>query len=307
ALELANGTAYGLVAGLHSLDERQQARFIERAAAGNLYLNRPITGAIVNRQPFGGHKASSVGPGAKAGGPNYVAQLAQLADAAPPGPARVVPASLVPRELGALDDWVRRELGENELERFRAVLSDYIESLRDDFRRDHPAPEVLGQDNVFRYLPCSALLLWVPESSRAFDLACASGAALASGNALQFSATHSGMARAEATHVRWVRELGEICRCPAPDESTEQLAARLADVERVRWLGSSPEEPAEIVLRAAARIGAHVSLRPVLAHGRYELLFNHREQAISIDYHRYGHLGWRSVGMDSSPALRQRR
>ena len=47
--------------------------------AGNLYVNRPITGAIVGRQPFGGWKASSVGPGAKAGGPNYVLQLAPLA------------------------------------------------------------------------------------------------------------------------------------------------------------------------------------------------------------------------------------
>jgi len=36
---------------------------------------------------------------------------------------------------------------------------------------------------------------------------------------------------------------------------------------------------------------------PVLGSGRYELLFNHREQAISSDYHRYGHLGWRSEGL----------
>ena len=42
---------------------------------GNAYINRPTTGAIVRRQPFGGWKKSSVGPGAKAGGPNYVARL----------------------------------------------------------------------------------------------------------------------------------------------------------------------------------------------------------------------------------------
>jgi RHH-type proline utilization regulon transcriptional repressor/proline dehydrogenase/delta 1-pyrroline-5-carboxylate dehydrogenase len=39
--------------------------------AGNVYLNRGITGAVVRRQPFGGWKRSSVGPTAKAGGPNY--------------------------------------------------------------------------------------------------------------------------------------------------------------------------------------------------------------------------------------------
>ncbi len=44
---------------------------------GNAYINRPITGATVQRQPFGGWKNSGVGPGAKAGGPNYVLQLAR--------------------------------------------------------------------------------------------------------------------------------------------------------------------------------------------------------------------------------------
>ena len=37
---------------------------------GNLYLNRPITGALVGRQPFGGFKLS--GSGSKAGGPDYL-------------------------------------------------------------------------------------------------------------------------------------------------------------------------------------------------------------------------------------------
>ena len=43
--------------------------------AGNLYVNRGITGAIVQRQPFGGWKRSSVGAGTKAGGPNYLVGL----------------------------------------------------------------------------------------------------------------------------------------------------------------------------------------------------------------------------------------
>src|SRR5205085_824401 len=81
AIDLVNATPYGLTAGLHSLDEREQARFTERVQCGNLYVNRTITGAIVGRQPFGGHKASSAGPGAKAGGPNYLVQLMELADA----------------------------------------------------------------------------------------------------------------------------------------------------------------------------------------------------------------------------------
>src|SRR5437667_10440022 len=77
AIGLANGTPYGLTSGIQTLDDREIDQWLDRIEAGNLYVNRPITGAIVGRQPFGGWKASSVGPGAKAGGPNYVLQLAR--------------------------------------------------------------------------------------------------------------------------------------------------------------------------------------------------------------------------------------
>jgi RHH-type proline utilization regulon transcriptional repressor/proline dehydrogenase/delta 1-pyrroline-5-carboxylate dehydrogenase len=40
---------------------------------GNLYLNRGITGALVERQPFGGYKLSGIGT--KAGGPDYLLQF----------------------------------------------------------------------------------------------------------------------------------------------------------------------------------------------------------------------------------------
>lgn len=80
ALEIQNDTDYGLTAGLHSLDPAEIECWIDRAEAGNLYVNRGITGAIVRRQPFGGWKRSSVGPTAKAGGPNYVASLQRWTD-----------------------------------------------------------------------------------------------------------------------------------------------------------------------------------------------------------------------------------
>ncbi|NLE97949.1 MAG: bifunctional proline dehydrogenase/L-glutamate gamma-semialdehyde dehydrogenase, partial [Propionibacterium sp.] len=75
AIDVANGTDYGLTSGIHSLDSGQVSRWMERIEAGNLYVNRGITGAIVRRQPFGGWKLSQVGPGAKAGGPNYLLGL----------------------------------------------------------------------------------------------------------------------------------------------------------------------------------------------------------------------------------------
>ena len=70
-----NEVAFGLTAGLHSLDDEQCHWWIEHVHAGNVYLNRVTTGAVVQRQPFGGWKRSSVGPTAKAGGAHYVASL----------------------------------------------------------------------------------------------------------------------------------------------------------------------------------------------------------------------------------------
>ena len=75
AIAWQNAVDYGLTAGVHSLDEKECEQWIAQVEAGNLYVNRGITGAVVNRQPFGGWKRSSVGPTSKAGGSNYVNNL----------------------------------------------------------------------------------------------------------------------------------------------------------------------------------------------------------------------------------------
>ena len=75
AITWQNETEFGLTAGIQSLDESECEQWINSVQAGNLYVNRGITGAIVNRQPFGGWKKSSVGPSAKAGGLNYLNTL----------------------------------------------------------------------------------------------------------------------------------------------------------------------------------------------------------------------------------------
>ena len=73
ALALANDTDYALTGGLYSRTPSHLARASEAFDVGNLYLNRPITGAMVGRQPFGGHRLS--GLGTKAGGPDYLLQV----------------------------------------------------------------------------------------------------------------------------------------------------------------------------------------------------------------------------------------
>ena len=73
AIRVANDTDYALTAGFFSRSpaniERVKAEFV----AGNVYINRSCTGAVVGRHPFGGFKMS--GGGTKAGGGDYLLQF----------------------------------------------------------------------------------------------------------------------------------------------------------------------------------------------------------------------------------------
>ena len=70
ALEIANGTEYALTGGIFSRSPENIEKIKREFECGNLYINRTITGAMVERHPFGGFKMS--GLGSKTGGPDYL-------------------------------------------------------------------------------------------------------------------------------------------------------------------------------------------------------------------------------------------
>ena len=73
AIRIANATDYALTGGVYSRSPAAIERVGREMTAGNLYINRGITGALVGRQPFGGYRLSGVG--SKAGGPDYLLQF----------------------------------------------------------------------------------------------------------------------------------------------------------------------------------------------------------------------------------------
>jgi RHH-type proline utilization regulon transcriptional repressor/proline dehydrogenase/delta 1-pyrroline-5-carboxylate dehydrogenase len=73
AIEVANGTDYALTAGFFSRSPANIERAKAEIVAGNVYINRSCTGAVVGRHPFGGFKMS--GGGTKAGGADYLLQF----------------------------------------------------------------------------------------------------------------------------------------------------------------------------------------------------------------------------------------
>jgi len=73
AMDAVNATGFGLTMGLHSRIDSRARAFVKHSAAGNIYINRNMIGAVVGVQPFGGRGLSGTGP--KAGGPHYLSRF----------------------------------------------------------------------------------------------------------------------------------------------------------------------------------------------------------------------------------------
>jgi RHH-type proline utilization regulon transcriptional repressor/proline dehydrogenase/delta 1-pyrroline-5-carboxylate dehydrogenase len=273
AIELANAQPFGLTSGIQTLDDREIARWVDRIEAGNLYVNRPITGAIVGRQPFGGWKASSVGPGAKAGGPNYVLQLARWRQASRPAadePLAPPVAALLDRSVAALDDDDTRAL-------VRASAASYARAWREHFSREHDPMTIRGERNGFRYRPCRRVIV---RGTTTTELCQVILAACVAGMPLTVSLSP------DAQPWPWLAECAGVELVVEAEAGFVDRLAHPEDAERVRvWA------PISTAARAAANgTGLTVIDAPVLASGRLELRWYLREQTVSRVLHRYGSL-----------------
>ncbi|MGI9592891.1 MAG: aldehyde dehydrogenase family protein, partial [Myxococcota bacterium] len=293
AIELAHQTGYGLTAGLQSLDDREQEHWAQRIRAGNLYVNRGTTGAIVLRQPFGGMARSAIGPGLKAGGPNYLVPLMRFRERREPRAEHPVEDERVAALLASLEGL--EDLGPTDRARLRRAAASYERAMSEEFARDHDPLRLIGQDNLRRYRTVGSLRIRAHAQDTAFELGARVLAALTVGGAPVLS-----VPRGEA-ESRWAG----LARACAPWASLrEESDAELADAiwsgrsERVRF--ADPSRVPEAVRRAAAEAGLHLATAPVLGVGRIELLHYLREQSLSVDYHRYGNLGARA-GEPRSP------
>jgi RHH-type proline utilization regulon transcriptional repressor/proline dehydrogenase/delta 1-pyrroline-5-carboxylate dehydrogenase len=290
AIDLVHQTGYGLTSGLQSLDDREQAHWAQRVRAGNLYVNRGTTGAIVLRQPFGGMARSAVGPGIKAGGPNYVASLMRFREVDDRGEGGPVEDARIEALLSELAR--RAALEPGALSRLRRAAASYEQAVAEEFGREHDTFLLIGQDNLRRYLPIGPLRIRVHPEDSAFDLLARAIAARAARCAVTVS-TPPGEPNPT---VELLQELTESWAASIEfvEESDLALAEaiRSGQTERVRY--ADPARVPDVVRRAAAEVGLYLAAAPVLAVGRIELLHYLREQSLCADYHRYGNLGARA-------------
>ncbi|MFN8489494.1 MAG: bifunctional proline dehydrogenase/L-glutamate gamma-semialdehyde dehydrogenase [Caldilineaceae bacterium] len=275
AVLLANATAFGLTGGLHSLDDREVAYYKEHIAVGNVYINRHTTGAIVQRQPFGGWKGSVFGPGAKAGGPNYVFQMAHWQQATLPK----LQAQASPEVMALLGVCLTFIPNVHNQELLRASVGNYAWAWQTHFSQEHDPSQLLGERNIFRYRPCRGSLVRI-ENADATAVCQVLLAARICHAALTISLP------LDATEWNWLKTEENM---QVIYETEVELIKRLASTspyDRLRVL-----EPISTALRQAAN-RAHLAVidAPVLANGRLELRHYLREQAIAELTHRYGNL-----------------
>ena len=315
AIQIVNETGYGLTSGLESLDDREQTQWLAGIRAGNLYLNRSTTGAIVLRQPFGGMGRSAFGPGIKAGGPNYVAQLmkfdARSFESEPLAPDRLAADSGVfptpqvddvtcggHRQLSELAAALLEQAaggGEVEQEEARALcqaIASYQRAASEEFLKTHDHFRLVGQDNLRRYVPMPVLVIRVSDKDTWGEIVMRVAAAKA-------VACRSIVSAPEGVHAENLLRLHDMTESWAADiEFVEQTTEELIDavewggVSRLRY--ASPDRVPMAVRRAVMDRYVHVADTPVCTEGRIELMWYVQEQSISSDYHRYGNLGLRA-------------
>ncbi|MGI9473773.1 MAG: bifunctional proline dehydrogenase/L-glutamate gamma-semialdehyde dehydrogenase, partial [Rubripirellula sp.] len=182
AIQIVNQTGYGLTSGLESLDDREQAEWTEGIRAGNLYINRSTTGAIVLRQPFGGMGRSAFGPGIKAGGPNYVAQLMRFTDREKVA-TQERDTSIDNPDLRVLARKLSEHGGLDESETARVVtaMASFDRAATEEFLQVHDHFRLLGQDNLRKYIPVPLLVVRVSERDHWTDIVIRTAAAKAVG------------------------------------------------------------------------------------------------------------------------------
>jgi RHH-type proline utilization regulon transcriptional repressor/proline dehydrogenase/delta 1-pyrroline-5-carboxylate dehydrogenase len=273
AIQMVNQSSYGLTTGLQSLDQREQKYWSDRIQAGNCYINRGITGAIVQRQPFGGWKNSGFSPGAKAGGPNYLMQFLKAKQIDLPLDGQKIDPKFLKQKI---------LLNSEHQALYEASLKSYTFYWDHYFKFSHDPSKVLGEDNFLRYMARKNICIRIDESTELVDVLRLHAAAQIVDADCWFSF------ETEKQFKKFKDLKGTV-----EDRGAFLKRLKTAKTKRVRFLN----KPEASLAQALVDQGCYITVAPVIANGRIELLNFLREQSLSVAYHRYGNLGEREGEM----------
>ena len=303
AIELQNAVDYGLTAGLYTQSPDDLALWLDRVEAGNLYVNRGITGAIVQRQPFGGWKRSAVGAGAKAGGPNYLIGLGSWRPSSGGPSGAALSLRGLDTRIVALLEAAQRSVSADDFDFLRrAALSDAI-AWEKEFGQVRDVSQLGVERNLFRYRPTVVAVRATGDATWQSVLRVVIAGVRAGG---EFALSTPVGLPADVrrvlgeldipvyveTDAEWVsRVAGRPAESAVSAESVGSQIAPLGRATRVRLVGSADALASLRTLLAEGVEGdpdLAVYAGDVTTAGRIELLPFLREQSITITAHRFG-------------------
>ncbi len=295
AITLVNQTGYGLTSGLESLDTREQEKWKSSIEAGNLYINRGTTGAIVLRQPFGGMKKSALGAGIKVGGPNYVTQFMEFEEVGLPCVGAIGKDHFL---LRLAKEWKQEihwgkhlELKQDLTKTIRAIDS-YLYHYEQEFSQEKDYFHLRGQDNILRYLPIGRVVVRLHADDSLFDVLARIAAVKISGCSLMVSIPPD-LDNTVTAFLQGREGKRLLAKTPVSCQTDKELIATLPRLDRIRY--AAPDRVPYSVFEEAAKTGFYIARTKVFMEGRLELLQYFQEQSICDSYHRYGNLGERSM------------
>ena len=283
AIALQNAPAYGLTAGIHSLDAAEIELWVETVQAGNLYVNRGITGAVVRRQPFGGWKRSTVGASAKAGGPNYLLTLGGWRPVfAEPG--RTVVLEGISEKVSSVIEAAQQGMEFLEFDRVRAGAESDQRAWADEYGTARDVSSLGVERNLLRYRSVPVTVRLAEGASpaqlvRTIASATRAGASLSISSALPMAA---GLLRLLGSAVPPLDIEAVVVETDARWHARLQAGFRPG---RIRLLGG---DRLALAIALGGDPDVAIYAGPVTTSGRIELLPFLHEQAISMTAHRFG-------------------
>ena len=278
-IKLVNSTGYGLTSALESLNDDECAMWKEGIEAGNLYINRSSTGAVVERQPFGGMNKSAFGTGIKAGGLNYIYQFFDFDNATP------VPnfkASQYVEISGYNLKNVAEELAKEDQHNILPVFKNYVNSYNQYFSQEIDYQKIPGQSNVTRFLRLPNIAIRAHKTCSVKDLILAILAAKLCVNEVNLSVDNESVI-AEIEKI----SPAVLWRVKVVVQKNEEFAQQIEKFKRVRIIGKNA---LDLFKQQAALSGMAVIGEDLIYEGRVELLHYLQEQSVSNNYHRFGYI-----------------
>jgi len=296
AIELVNMTGYGLTSAIESLDSREQEKWKAKIRAGNLYINKGTTGAIVLRQPFGGMGKSALGTGIKAGSPNYVCQFMNFTEDRYPQSGSIDSDSYLLWIVNQWDIdlyWNRFDPSvAQDIRRTVYAVKSYLYCWEKEFSREHDFFHLRGQDNYLRYLPKGRIAVRVHGQDSLFELLARTAACLITG-CKPLVSLPEGLENVLTRFIAGHHGKDFFRDVLITEQMDEQLCDMISTIDRIRY--AAPGRVPQMVYEKAAETGFYISRLPVFMEGRIELLQYLQEQAVCDSYHRYGNLGERGL------------